>query len=78
MIDQNNPTPRPHYAIQAIHPLANTEHIKRKILDIPYANQSPAQKLDIYLPDDIPESINRSLYLSTVELLWAATNQICR
>jgi acetyl esterase/lipase len=54
MIDQNNSTPRPHYAIQAIHPLANTEHITRKTLDIPYANQSPAQKLDIYLPDDIP------------------------
>jgi acetyl esterase/lipase len=54
MIDQNNPTPRPHYAIQATQPLANTEHIKRKILDIPYAEQSPAQKLDIYLPDNIP------------------------
>ncbi len=53
MIDQNNSTPEPHYAIQAIHPLANTAHIKRKILDIPYANQSPAQKLDLYLPDDM-------------------------
>jgi acetyl esterase/lipase len=54
MIDQNNPTPSPHYAIQVIHPIANTEHIKRKILDIPYADQSPAQKLDVYLPDDNP------------------------
>src|SRR4030042_4734740 len=53
MIDQNIPTPAPHYAIQAIHPLANTNHIKRKILDIPYANQSPAEKLDIYLPDEV-------------------------
>jgi acetyl esterase/lipase len=52
MTNQNNTTPRPHYAIQAVHPLANTEHINRKILDIPYADQSPAQKLDIYLPDD--------------------------
>ena len=53
MIDQNIPTPRPHYAIQAIHPLANTDHIKRKTLDIPYAYRSLAQKLDIYLPDKI-------------------------
>ena len=52
MTNQNNPMPEPHYAILATHPLANTEHIKRKILDLPYANQSPAQKLDIYLPDD--------------------------
>jgi len=35
-----------------IHPVANTDYIKRKILDIPYANQSSAQKLDIYLPDN--------------------------
>jgi acetyl esterase/lipase len=48
--------PGPHYAIQAIHPLAITDHIKRKILDIPYADQSPTQKLDIYLPDDIAGS----------------------
>ena len=54
MIDKNNPFHGPHYAIQAIHPLANTDHIRRKILDIPYANQSPAQKLDLYFPDDIP------------------------
>lgn len=31
---------------------ANTDHIKRKWLDIEYATASPAQKLDIYLPDD--------------------------
>jgi acetyl esterase/lipase len=31
---------------------ANTDHIKRKWLDIAYATASPAQKLDIYLPDD--------------------------
>jgi acetyl esterase/lipase len=29
----------------------DTSHIERKWLDIPYANQSAAQKLDIYLPD---------------------------
>lgn len=52
MIDQNKPGPGPHYAIQDEPPAANTEHIKRKFLDIPYANLSPAQKLDIYLPDE--------------------------
>jgi len=52
MIDQNNPFPDQHYAIQDLHPPANTDHIKRKFLDIPYATISPAQKLDIYLPDE--------------------------
>jgi acetyl esterase/lipase len=33
-------------------PPANTHHIKRKFLDVPYAHLSPAQKLDIYLPDE--------------------------
>jgi acetyl esterase/lipase len=33
-------------------PPANTEHIKRKFLDLAYAHLSPAQKLDIYLPDE--------------------------
>ena len=31
---------------------ANTDHINRKLLDIPYASLSPAQRLDIYLPDE--------------------------
>lgn len=31
---------------------ANTDHIKRKWLDVKYATASPAQKLDIYLPDE--------------------------
>lgn len=31
---------------------ANTESIKRKWLDIAYAEKSQAQKLDIYIPDD--------------------------
>lgn len=44
--------PDTHYAIQQLHPPVNTEHIKRKFLDVPYAALSPAQKLDIYLPDE--------------------------
>ncbi len=40
-----------HYAIQNTPPPADTSHVKRKFLDIPYARLSPAQKLDIYLPD---------------------------
>ena len=43
MIDQNNPFPDQHYAIQDLHPPANTDHVKRKFLDIPYATISPAQ-----------------------------------
>jgi acetyl esterase/lipase len=42
----------PHYAIQDQPPPADTRHIRRKWLDIPYAARSPSQKLDIYLPDD--------------------------
>ncbi len=33
-------------------PAANTNHIKRKWLNMAYATISPAQQLDIYLPDD--------------------------
>ena len=33
-------------------PTANTEHIKRKCLNISYATISAAQKLDIYLPEE--------------------------
>ena len=44
--------PDTHYAIEELHPPANTDHIERKFLDIPYASLSPAQKLDIYLPDE--------------------------
>ena len=32
-------------------PMMDTSHIKRKWLDLPYADYSHAQKLDIYLPD---------------------------
>jgi acetyl esterase/lipase len=41
-----------HYAIQEIHPAADTDYVKRKYLDVPYADLSPAQKLDVYLPDE--------------------------
>jgi len=44
--------PGAHYAIEELHPQADTHHIQRKYLDIPYASLSPAQKLDIYLPDE--------------------------
>jgi acetyl esterase/lipase len=44
--------PRKHYAIQDEPPSAPTDQIKRRFLDIPYAHLSPAQKLDIYLPDE--------------------------
>ncbi len=33
-------------------PIADVSHIRRKWLDLPYASLSPAQKLDIYLPDE--------------------------
>lgn len=32
--------------------MANTDHIRKKFLDVPYASLSPAQRLDIYLPDE--------------------------
>jgi acetyl esterase/lipase len=44
--------PDTHYAIEELHPPANTEHIRRKYLDISYAQLSPAQKLDVYLPEE--------------------------
>ena len=31
---------------------ANTDNIKRKWLDVAYSIKSPAQKLDVYLPDE--------------------------
>jgi len=49
-------TPPTHYAIHEAPPPADTAHIRRKFLDIPYAYVSPAQKLDIYLPDEGPGS----------------------
>jgi acetyl esterase/lipase len=52
-MNQKRFDPLTHYAIEEIHPQANTEHIERKFLDISYASLSPAQKLDIYLPDEV-------------------------
>ncbi|PWB56238.1 MAG: alpha/beta hydrolase [Anaerolineales bacterium] len=54
MTDTISLTPPPHYGIQQTPPKANTDHIKHKMLDIPYASISPSQKLDIYLPDGFP------------------------
>ena len=51
MMMQRRFNPDTHYAIQQLHPAANTDHIKRKFINILYANISSAQKLDIYLPD---------------------------
>lgn len=55
-MDQGDSLPEPHFGISGGRPPgppppANTDHIKRKFLDVPYANISPAQKLDIYLPE---------------------------
>jgi len=52
MIQPEALIPQPHYAVQDQPPPAHTDHIKRKLRDVPYANLSPAQKLDIYLPDE--------------------------
>jgi acetyl esterase/lipase len=41
------PDRRPPFEI----PMANVECVQRKWLDLAYASQSPAQKLDIYLPN---------------------------
>jgi len=52
VIDHNQPGPDRHHAIGELPPRANTDHVKRKFLDIPYASTSLAQKLDVYLPDE--------------------------
>ena len=40
-----------HYAVPFEIPPAETDHIKRKMFDVSYANLSPTQKLDIYWPE---------------------------
>ena len=40
----------PHYAMPFTIPDARTDHITRKMFDLPYATISPTQKLDIYWP----------------------------
>jgi acetyl esterase/lipase len=44
--------PDTHYAVEMQPPPAYTHDVKRRYLDIPYANLSLSQKLDIYLPDE--------------------------
>lgn len=55
MNDRSVFDPTSHYAIRQLHPPADTAHIRRKYLDIPYAARSAAQKLDIYLPEGAPD-----------------------
>lgn len=42
----------PHYAMPFTIPDARTDHITRKMFDLPYASLSPAQKVDIYWPTE--------------------------
>lgn len=44
--------PLPHYAIAEQPPPADTSFVRRKFLDRSYADRSPAQRLDVYLPDE--------------------------
>jgi hypothetical protein len=52
MTGQHSSIPISHYAFPHPEPSADTSFVKRKILDVPYAFKSLAQKLDIYLPDE--------------------------
>lgn len=51
MAQRERHAPGPHHELLGPPPPANTDHIKRRFLDIPYANLSPAEKLDVYLPE---------------------------
>jgi acetyl esterase/lipase len=51
MVNQMTDEPITHYAVAGAPPPADTAHIKRKFLNVPYAGLSRAQQLDIYLPD---------------------------
>jgi acetyl esterase/lipase len=42
----------PHYALPFEIPPAKTDHIKRKMFDLAYADSSPTQKLDVYWPEE--------------------------
>jgi len=44
-------------------PQADVSHIHRKWLDLPYANLSPAHKLDIYIPDESSEPFPVILFI---------------
>ena len=52
MTEEKRFDPNEHYAVEMQPPPAFTHHIRRRYLDIPYANLSLSQKLDIYLPDE--------------------------
>lgn len=52
MTEEKRFDPDEHYAVETQPPPAYTNHIRRRYLDIPYANLSLSQKLDIYLPDE--------------------------
>lgn len=45
-------TPPSHYGIAEQPPAADTSFVKRRFLDIAYADLLPSQKLDIYLPNE--------------------------
>jgi acetyl esterase/lipase len=44
--------PDTHYAVEMQPPPAYTHHVRRRYLDIPYANLSLSQRLDVFLPDE--------------------------
>lgn len=46
--------PHSHYAFPQAIPEADTAHVTRKMFDLPYAAQSPAQRLDLYWPEPGP------------------------
>lgn len=52
MTEEKRFDPNEHYAVEDAPPLAYTNHVRRRYLDVPYANLSLSQKADIYLPDE--------------------------
>jgi acetyl esterase/lipase len=52
MTEEKRFNPDEHYAVEMQPPPAYTHHIRRRYLDIPYANLSLSQRLDVYLPDE--------------------------
>lgn len=51
MMRVDRPTTGGHYPELPMSQPANTDHVKRRFLDLAYAGASPAQRLDVYLPD---------------------------
>jgi acetyl esterase/lipase len=52
MTGPQEPPGNSHYAILDLAPPANVDHIQRKWLGVAYASASPAQQLDLYLPEE--------------------------